>query len=81
MKEIENTVLAMTEWLDENTDGYMALVTKGGESMCVVKSKDEKLLLQSLVTGMANEPVLKGLVARALGIVMAMELNKKIKEQ
>ena len=42
MKEIENTVLAMTEWLDENTDGYLVLITKDSQTMCIVKSKKEK---------------------------------------
>lgn len=80
MKELENTILAMAEWLDEHTDGYLSIVTKGGESMCVVKSRDEKLLLESLVSGMVNEPILKGLMARALGIVMALDIENKSKQ-
>ena len=80
MKELENTILAMTEWLDEHTDGYLSIVTKDGESMCVVKSRDEKLLLESLVSGMVNEPILKGLMSRALGIVMALDIENKSKQ-
>ena len=81
MKEIENTVLAMTDWLDENTDGYLALITKNSESMCVVKSKDEKKLLESLVSGMVCEPALKNLLEKALGIVMALGLKNSLKKQ
>lgn len=80
MKELENTILAMAEWLDEHTDGYLSIVTKGGELMCVVKSRDKKLLLESLVSGMVNEPILKGLMARALGIVMALDIENKSKQ-
>lgn len=79
MKEIENTILAMTEWLDEHTDGYLTIVTKGDQSMCVVKSKDEKLLLSSLVSGMVHEPVLKELIVQALDIVMKLDINKIVR--
>jgi|GEM_PF-4458808 len=79
MKEIENTVLAMTEWLEENTDGCFMIVTKGDDSMCAVKCKDPKLLLKSLVSGMVKVPELKELMSRALGIAMAIDIEKKNK--
>lgn len=79
MKEIENTVLAMTEWLEENTDGCFMIVTKGDDSMCAVKCKDSKLLLKSLVSGMVKVPELKELMSRALGIAMAIDIEKKNK--
>ena len=75
MKEIENTVLAMTEWLEENTDGCFMIVTKGDESMCAVKCKDNKLLLRSLVSGMVKEPVLRTLMSQALGIARAIDIE------
>ena len=28
----DNTVLAMSEWLDERMDGYLMLLTKDGQS-------------------------------------------------
>lgn len=81
MKEIENTILAMTEWLEENTDGCFMIVTKGDDSMCAVKCKDDKLLLRSLVSGMVKEPVLKALMSQALGIAMAIDIEKKTKQR
>ena len=80
MKEIENTVLAMTEWLDENTDGYLVLITKDSQTMCIVKSKKEKNLLESLVSGIIKEPALKSLLRKALSIAMTLELETKLKK-
>ena len=81
MKEIENTILAMTEWLEENTDGCFMIVTKGDDSMCAVNCKDPKLLLKSLVSGMVKVPELKELMSRALGIAMAIDIEKKTKQR
>ena len=74
MKEIENTILAMCDWLDENTDGYLTIATRNGKSICVLSDKTEKLIV-SLATAMEEVPALKQVITEAGGAWIRYKLN------
>lgn len=74
MEELENTIIAFSDWLDENTDGYVMIVTKNEQSMAVAKGKHDELV-KALASGMLKDANLKKF------IIDATLLTKVIFEQ
>lgn len=76
MKELENTIIAFSDWLDENADGYVMIVTKNGQSMAVAKGKHDELT-KTVVNGMLQDPALKKLFMDAAGDILLREATDK----
>ena len=62
----QNTMLAFSEWMDENTDGYIITYTNRGESGLVAHGDDEELAT-SLAAGMLKNPELRRVILKAVG--------------
>ena len=77
MKELENTILAMTEWLDEHTDGYLMIITKGEDSMLAAKGKHDQMV-NALASGMMEDDRIKAVVLDAVKIVMAKTFKDRL---
>jgi hypothetical protein len=68
-KDFDNTVLAMSEWLDERMDGYLLLLTKDGQSGMIMNGDDEDVA-EALASGMVDYEELRAIVLRAVGMAM-----------
>lgn len=71
--EIKSTIVAFSDWLDINSDGYIMIITRGEDSILAAKGEHDKLC-QSLVSGMIQDKRVKLLILEAAKIVMAKEL-------
>lgn len=69
----DNTVLAMSEWLDERMDGYLMLLTKDGQSGMIMNG-DPDDIVESLASGMVDHKELRAIVLKAVGMAM-LELD------
>lgn len=79
--EIKSTVVAFSDWLDINSDGYIMIITRGEDSILAAKG-DRDELCKSLVSGMIQDKRVKLLIQEAARIVMAQELfNDMIKDK
>ena len=72
-KDFDNTVLAMSEWLDERMDGYLMLLTKDGQSGMIMNG-DSDDIVESLASGMVEHKELRAIVLKAVGMAM-LELD------
>lgn len=72
-KDFDNTVLAMSEWLDERMDGYLMLLTKDGQSGMIMNG-DSDDIVESLASGMVDHKELRAIVLKAVGMAM-LELD------
>lgn len=68
-KDFDNTVLAMSEWLDERMDGYLMLLTKDGQSGMIMNGDDDDVT-EALASGMVDHEELRAIVLRAVGMAM-----------
>lgn len=68
-KDFDNTVLAMSEWLDVRMDGYMMVLTKDGQSGMIMNGDDEDVI-ESLACGMVDHPELRAIILKAVGVAM-----------
>lgn len=74
-KDFDNTVLAMSEWLDERMDGYLMLLTKDGQSGMIMNGNDDNVV-EALASGMEDHPELRDIVLRAISLAMeSLELS------
>ena len=69
MKEFDNTVLAMSEWLDQRMDAYLILLTKDGASGMIMNGESDDIV-DSLASGMVDHPELREIVLKAVGLAM-----------
>lgn len=68
-KDFENTVLAMSEWLDEHVDGYFLTLTLDGQSG-MIKAGDDDHVIESLADGMVAHPELREVILSAVAVAM-----------
>jgi hypothetical protein len=68
-KDFDNTVLAMSEWLDERMDGYLMLLTKDGQSGMIMNGEADDVT-EALASGMVDHEELRAIVLRAVGMAM-----------
>lgn len=68
-KDFDNTVLAMSEWLDERMDGYLMLLTKDGQSGMIMNGESDDVT-EALASGMVDHEELRAIVLRAVGMAM-----------
>ena len=68
-KDFDNTVLAMSEWLDERMDGYLMLLTKDGQSGMIMNGDSEDVE-EALASGMVDHPELREIVLTAVAMAM-----------
>lgn len=68
-KDFDNTVLAMSEWLDERMDGYLILVTKNGANGMIMNCESEDVA-DALASGMIDHPSLRQIVLEAVALAM-----------
>ena len=68
-KDFDNTVLAMSEWLDERMDGYLMLLTKDGQSGMIMNGESDDVT-EALASGMVDHEKLRAIVLRAVGMAM-----------
>lgn len=81
VEEIKSTVIAFSDWLDLNSDGYLMIITKGEDSMLAAKGKHNQLV-DALASGMIQDKRVKLLIQEAARIVMAQEsFNDMIKDK
>lgn len=74
-KDFDNTVLAMSEWLDERMDGYLLLLTKDGQSGMIMNGNDDNVV-EALASGMEDHPELRDIVLSAISLAMeSLELS------
>lgn len=74
-KDFDNTVLAMSEWLDERMDGYLLLLTKDGQSGMIMNGNDDNVV-EALASGMEDHPELRDIVLSAIHLAMeSLELS------
>lgn len=74
-KDFDNTVLAMSEWLDERMDGYLILLTKNGANGMIMNGNDDNVV-EALASGMEDHPELRDIVLRAISLAMeSLELS------
>ena len=70
MKEdFNNTVMAMSEWLDGRMDGYLLLLTKDGQSGMIMNGETEDIV-EALASGMVDHDELRAIILKALGLAM-----------
>lgn len=72
-KDFDNTVLAMSEWLDERMDAYLMLLSKDGQSGMIMNG-DADDIVESLASGMVDHKELRAIVLKAVGMAM-LELD------
>lgn len=65
----DNTVLAMSEWLDERMDGYLMLLTKDGQSGMIMNGEADDVI-DALASGMVDHEELRSIVLKAMGVAM-----------
>lgn len=68
-KDFDNTVLAMSEWLDERMDAYLIILTKDGGSGLIKNGEDEDLV-EALADGMVDHPYLRQIILEAVALAM-----------
>lgn len=68
-KDFDNTVLAMSEWLDERMDAYLIILTKDGGSG-LIKNGENDALVESLADGMVDHPELRQIILEAVALAM-----------
>ena len=68
-KDFDNTVLAMSEWLDERMDGYLILLTKNGANGMIMNGESEDVA-DALASGMIDHPELGEIVLQAVAMAM-----------
>lgn len=69
----DNTVLAMSEWLDQRMDAYLMLLSKDGQSGMIMNG-DADDIVESLASGMVDHKELRAIVLKAVGMAM-LELD------
>ena len=69
----DNTVLAMSEWLDQRMDAYLMLLSKDGQSGMIMNG-DTDDIVESLASGMVDHKELRAIVLKAVGMAM-LELD------
>lgn len=68
-KDFDNTVLAMSEWLDKKMDAYLILLSKdGGNGMILNGDSDD--VVDALASGMVDHKELRTIVLQAVGLAM-----------
>lgn len=80
MKELENTVRAMAEWLDIKSDGYIMIITRGKESILAAKGEHDELC-KSLVSGMIEDEGVESLIMEAAKIIMGKKFFDMLKDK
>lgn len=68
-KDFNNTVLAMSEWLDERMDAYLMLLTKDGASGMIMNGESDDVI-DALASGMVDHEELRAIVLKAVGVAM-----------
>ena len=68
-KDFDNTVLAMSEWLDERMDAYLMLLTKDGASGMIMNGESDDVI-DALASGMVDHEELRAIVLKAVGVAM-----------
>lgn len=71
--DFDNTVLAMSEWLDQRMDAYLMLLSKDGQSGMIMNG-DADDIVESLASGMVDHKELRAIVLKAVGMAM-LELD------
>ena len=64
-KKNENILLAFTEWLDKEVDGYVIFATRDGNSTLVANG-DEEELIKSIAMGLARHAAVREIVFNAI---------------
>ena len=68
-KDFDNTVLAMSEWLDERMDAYLIILTKYGGSG-LIKNGENEDIVEALADGMVDHPSLCQIILEAVALAM-----------
>lgn len=68
-KEIKNTVLAMSEWMDERMDAYLMFLSKDGQSGMIMNGDSDEVV-EALASGIVEHKELRAMVLKAVGIAM-----------
>lgn len=68
-RDFDNTVLAMSEWLDERMDAYLMLLNKSGQCGMIMNGEGDDIV-ESLASGMVDHEELRAIVLRAVGVAM-----------
>lgn len=71
-KDFDNTVLAMSEWLDKRMDAYLMLLTKDGASGMIMNGESDDVI-DALASGMVDHEELRAIVLKAVGVAMHEE--------
>lgn len=69
-KDFDNTILAMSEWLDDKMDAYLIILSKDGQSGLIKNGEDEDIV-ESLADGMVAHQELREIILQAVGLAMS----------
>lgn len=67
--DFDNTVLAMSEWLDQRMDAYLILLTKDGASGMIMNGEADDVI-DALASGMVAHPELREVILSAVAVAM-----------
>lgn len=77
VEEIKSTVIAFSDWLDLNSDGYLMIITKGEDSMLAAKGKHNQMV-NAFASGMMEDDRIKAVILDAVKIVMAKTFKDRL---
>lgn len=67
--DFDNTVLAMSEWLDQRMDAYLMLLSKDGQSGMIMNGEADDMV-EALASGMVDHIELREIILKAVGLAM-----------